>query len=58
LLEYTRLPVTEVAASVGYSETSAFSRAFRRWSGQPPTRRRSRGNRLPAQSCDILLPAI
>jgi AraC-like DNA-binding protein len=58
LLEYTRLPVTEVAASVGYSETSAFSRAFRRWSGQPPTRRRSRGDRLPAQSCDILLPAI
>ena len=42
LLEYTRLPVTEVAASVGYSETSAFSRAFRRWSGGPPSYRRSR----------------
>jgi len=58
LLEYTRLPVTEVAASVGYSETSAFSRAFRRWSGQPPTRKRSRADRLPAQSRDIFLPAI
>lgn len=42
LLENTRIPLTEIAASLGYSESSAFSRAFRRWSGTPPSRQRSR----------------
>jgi AraC-like DNA-binding protein len=42
LLENTRIPLTEIAASRGYSESSAFSRAFRRWSGTPPSRQRSR----------------
>jgi AraC-like DNA-binding protein len=46
LLEYTRIPLTEIAASLGYSESSAFSRAFRRWSGGPPSYKRSRTNRL------------
>lgn len=31
-----RLQLTEIAQLLGYSEQSAFSRAFRRWSGQTP----------------------
>lgn len=40
LLDTARIPVTEIASSLGYSETSAFSRAFRRWSGATPIQRR------------------
>jgi AraC-like DNA-binding protein len=31
-----RMPATEVALSLGYSELSAFSRAFRQWTGRTP----------------------
>ena len=41
LLDFTHLPLREIAASLSYAETSAFSRAFRRWSGTAPSRRRS-----------------
>jgi AraC-like DNA-binding protein len=40
LLDATKIPLTEIAASLGYSESSAFSRAFRRWSGEAPSYRR------------------
>jgi AraC-like DNA-binding protein len=40
LLDRARTPITEIAASLGYAETSAFSRAFRRWSGATPLERR------------------
>ena len=40
LLDTARIPITEIAASLGYAETSAFSRAFRRWSGATPAQRR------------------
>jgi AraC-like DNA-binding protein len=40
LLDATRVPLTEIAASLGYSDLSAFSRAFRRWSGEAPSSRR------------------
>lgn len=36
-LKEFHLPVTEVALMLGYSETSAFSRAFRQWTGQSPS---------------------
>jgi AraC-like DNA-binding protein len=36
LLSQTRIPLSEVAVALGYSEASAFTRAFRRWSGQAP----------------------
>ncbi|HEU4674775.1 MAG TPA: AraC family transcriptional regulator [Motilibacteraceae bacterium] len=36
LLSRGDLPVEEVAARLGFSEASAFSRAFRRWTGAPP----------------------
>ncbi|MEM7124270.1 MAG: AraC family transcriptional regulator [Pseudomonadota bacterium] len=32
------MPLTEVALSLGYSELSAFSRAFRNWTGMSPQR--------------------
>ena len=39
----TDLPLAEIAALLGFDEPSAFFRAFRRWSGETPTRyRRSR----------------
>jgi AraC-like DNA-binding protein len=47
LLDNTQLPLTDIAASLGYSESSAFTRAFRRWCGMVPSRRRrteSRGD--------------
>jgi len=40
LLDNTQLPLTDIAASLGYSESSAFTRAFRRWAGAAPSRRR------------------
>jgi AraC-like DNA-binding protein len=36
MLENTRLEVAEIAAAVGYSDPSAFTRAFRRWSATTP----------------------
>lgn len=37
LLRDTRLPVSEIAATLDYAEVSAFTRAFRRWTQMPPT---------------------
>jgi AraC-like DNA-binding protein len=37
LLEDTEVSLGQIAAALGYSEASAFTRAFRRWSGQTPT---------------------
>jgi AraC-like DNA-binding protein len=48
LLDTALTPITEIAVSLGYAETSAFSRAFRRWSGATPVeRRRSVQKQLP-----------
>jgi len=49
LLDTARIPITEIAASLGYAETSAFSRAFRRWSGATPAERRRRSQKGPGQ---------
>jgi AraC-like DNA-binding protein len=40
-LAYTAMDVTQVAASLDYADTSAFTRAFRRWSGTTPGRWRA-----------------
>jgi AraC-like DNA-binding protein len=37
LLEHSEVPLGHIAAALGYSEASAFTRAFRRWSGRTPT---------------------
>ena len=43
LLEDTEIPLSELAGILGYSEASAFTRAFRRWEGMPPARWRVSG---------------
>ena len=35
-LRQRQLPFSEIAMLLGYSELSAFSRAFRRWTGASP----------------------
>jgi AraC-like DNA-binding protein len=40
MLDTSSIPVAEIAASLGYSDPTAFSRAFRRWSGVTPLQRR------------------
>lgn len=37
LLQNTNMTLSQVAAALKYSEPSAFTRAFRRWSGQTPS---------------------
>ncbi|MDF2811790.1 MAG: AraC family transcriptional regulator [Microvirga sp.] len=44
LLTDTQVPLAQIAAALGYSEASAFTRAFRRWSGQTPNTWRSDGH--------------
>lgn len=41
-LEHTDLSVSEVSRRLGYSDPAHFVRAFRRWTGQTPTRFGSR----------------
>ena len=36
LLRDTRMPVVDIAVALNYADTSAFTRAFRRWSGATP----------------------
>lgn len=37
LIAHTDISFGQIAAALGFSEASAFTRAFRRWSGQSPT---------------------
>lgn len=46
-LRRTALPIAEIAYELGFSELSAFSRAFRSWVGQAPQAYRDQGG-LPA----------
>lgn len=41
MLQHTAVDVTDIAASLDYADTSAFTRAFRRWSGTTPGRWRA-----------------
>lgn len=42
LLRYTKLPVIDIATALDYAHASAFTRAFRRWSGTTPAAWRAR----------------
>jgi len=42
LLQDTSMDVSRIATALGYADESAFSRAFRRWTGTPPARWRAR----------------
>ena len=44
-LERTALGVTTIALELGYSESSVFSRAFKRWTGSSPDRYRKQHDR-------------
>ena len=46
LLENTDMALSQVAAALRYSELSAFTRAFRRWSGQTPSAWRTAHRRI------------
>lgn len=46
LLQNTKMPLSKIAAALDYADTSAFIRAFKRWSGLPPAAWR-RGHRHP-----------
>jgi AraC-like DNA-binding protein len=47
ILGNTEKSASEVALILGYSDSSAFTRAFRRWRGVPPAQWRSRKRRAP-----------
>lgn len=51
MLQDSAMEVREIAAMLGYTDPSAFTRAFRRWSGTTPGQwrmTRNAGNRTPA----------
>jgi AraC-like DNA-binding protein len=41
MLGYSALDVSQIAEMLDYAEASAFTRAFKRWSGTTPARWRS-----------------
>ena len=53
LISDTSLPMSEVAAILGYSEASAFTRAFRRWSDTTPRSWRAEYIDGQAEMCAI-----
>ncbi len=58
-LKEGRLDLAEIALLLGYSEQSAFTRAFRAWTGQPPAqwrRAQLRGASLPGASVHTSAP--
>jgi len=49
LLANPSLKIEAIALSVGFSDVAAFSKAFRRWKGYPPTRHREKLTRAKVE---------
>ena len=45
ILANTRIPLAEIAATLGYGDTTSFTRAFKRWSGSTPSSWRAQNSR-------------
>lgn len=54
LLKQSDLDLNDIADQLGYSELSAFSRAFKQWTGMSPHQYRKSEQSLTAQSPDII----
>ena len=52
MLEDSALEVRQIAAALDYADASAFTRAFRRWSGTTPARWRESRSAVPKRSRD------
>jgi transcriptional regulator GlxA family with amidase domain len=48
LLNQSDRTITQIALAVGFGDTGAFTRAFRRHSGETPSQYRDRGRSSPA----------
>jgi AraC-like DNA-binding protein len=48
-LSHGDLPISQVAWLLGYREISAFTHAFRRWTGMTPSQLRAHGNPIPVE---------
>lgn len=53
-LTKTRQPIAQVAADLGYADTSAFYRAFTSWTGMSPDRYRKQLSGTPPEPCGVL----
>ncbi len=59
LLQSTKLPVSKIAASLCYSDTATFSRAFHHWAGLSPRQwRASKANLNSAQATIVIQSAF
>ena len=54
LVESTTMPLVEISAALGYGDASAFTRAFRRWTGTTPTGWRGNPRRRRDAKCQAL----
>ena len=54
-LQEEDLPISEIAWLLGYQEVSAFTHAFKRWTGKTPREARSQENVARAQSVNFSL---
>lgn len=50
MMTTTDVPLAEIAVLLGYSDASAFTRAFRRWSGMSPSAWRRTSQKQPMES--------
>ncbi len=57
LVEHTKMPLLEISATLGYADASAFTRAFRRWSGTTPSGCREDRGRRRGENCQALAGA-